>query len=74
MPPWFVELMKQCGHLSLDNERDQRKLWERLSESWPRAAIEAMISDNLQSATSHRDHEHEVARIHAAVIAALEES
>lgn len=74
MPPWFKKLMEGCEALSLDSDRDRDLLWHRLKGAWPHAAIEAMISDNLDSTETHLQHEYEVARIKAAVITALEES
>ena len=76
MPPWFQKVLDTCESLSLDNARDRQILWERISEAWPKDAIEAMITDNLVVSPDMEDADHERAihRIKAAVIAALEES
>lgn len=73
MPPWFQRVLDTCESLSLDNARDRQILWERISEAWPKDAIEAMIADNIDHAVAS-DHERDVQRCTAAVIAALEES
>lgn len=74
MPPWFEALMRHCRSLSLDSETDRMVLWRNLSESWPRVAIEVMISDNIAHNHPDEDIDAVVARVTAAVIAALEES
>lgn len=74
MPPWFVKVMESCEALGLDTYRDQVLLWERISEAWPHAAIEAMIADNITARDLGHDDERSVARIKAAVISALEEA
>lgn len=77
MPPWFMKALETCESLSLDNARDRQILWERISEAWPKEAIEAMIADNTLSDSTagwNENHDQAVQRCLAAVIAALEES
>jgi hypothetical protein len=72
MPPWFVEVMKRCEHLSLDSESDRIHLWTFIALGFPRNAIEAALLEWIPDGVSHKDAEEIAASTCAAVISALE--